>query len=262
MTATVPWDANTYHQVSNPHVRWGANVLDRVSLKGSETVLDAGCGTGRVTEMLLERLPFGRVIALDADEGMLTVAKEKLVTKYKGRVDFVQANLLQLPSLPAIDVAFSTATFHWISDHRSLFSALFGVLKSGGKLVAQCGGYGNLDCFHAATHSVMQSAEFEPHFQGFQPSWYFATPEHTSNVLSDCGFVEIETGLQPEPTVFSSLSEFRTFASRVVLREYLGWLETDELREQFLDQVTMFCEASKTPRTLDYVRLNLLATKP
>ena len=55
------WDARTYDRVADPMTRWGAAVLDRLALDGDERVLDAGCGTGRVTEALAERLPRGRV---------------------------------------------------------------------------------------------------------------------------------------------------------------------------------------------------------
>jgi len=60
------WDAATYHRVSAPQQAMARDVLDRLELHGDETVLDAGCGSGRVTRMLLERLPHGNVIAVDA----------------------------------------------------------------------------------------------------------------------------------------------------------------------------------------------------
>ena len=59
------WDAATYDRVSDVQVEWAREVLDRLPLRGDETVLDAGCGSGRVTAMLLERLPNGHVVAVD-----------------------------------------------------------------------------------------------------------------------------------------------------------------------------------------------------
>ena len=55
------WDAETYDAVSDPQYEWGIEVLERLELRGDETVLDAGCGSGRVTAELVERLPEGRV---------------------------------------------------------------------------------------------------------------------------------------------------------------------------------------------------------
>lgn len=72
------WDAATYHRVSSPHVEWANILLDRLDLHGDETVLDAGCGSGRTTLMLLERLPEGHVVAVDQAPSMVEHAREAL----------------------------------------------------------------------------------------------------------------------------------------------------------------------------------------
>src|ERR1700681_4858586 len=133
MTTTSPanWDAGSYHQVARPHAAWGATVLDRLRLTGDERVLDAGCGSGRVTAQLLERLPRGHVIAADQSAAMLAEARNTLA-KYSAdkRVTFIEADLLEIDHVldQRVDVIFSTAVFHWIADHPRLFAALRGVL--------------------------------------------------------------------------------------------------------------------------------------
>ena len=72
------WNASSYDKVADPQTRWGAEVLERLPLERDETVLDAGCGTGRVTELLLARLPRGRVVALDFSGAMLEQARARL----------------------------------------------------------------------------------------------------------------------------------------------------------------------------------------
>src|SRR6266704_2621497 len=69
------WDAGAYDRLSGPQYAWGQRVLDRLGLRGDETVLDAGCGTGRLTALLLVRLPHGKVIAVDKSEAMLAEAR-------------------------------------------------------------------------------------------------------------------------------------------------------------------------------------------
>ncbi len=137
------WDAATYHRISEPQVTWGRRVLDRLPLRGDETVLDAGCGTGRLTAELLERLPRGRVLALDNSPAMLAAAREYLAPRFGDRVSFVLADLQELADRPLpepVDAIFSTAAFHWVLDHPRLFRGLYRALRPGGRLVAQCGG--------------------------------------------------------------------------------------------------------------------------
>ena len=78
MSAARGWNADAYHRVSVPHTQWADAILDRLQLRGDETVLDAGCGSGRVTQQLLDRLPRGRVIAVDSSASMLAHAREEL----------------------------------------------------------------------------------------------------------------------------------------------------------------------------------------
>src|ERR671917_1676742 len=111
------WDATTYERLSAPMTAMGTEVLDRLVLRGDETVLDAGCGTGNVTRVLYERLPRGRVIAVDAAPSMVAQARELLPDD----VDVRRADLLELDVEAPVDAILSTATFHWIPDHDRLF---------------------------------------------------------------------------------------------------------------------------------------------
>ena len=56
-TGAREWDAETYDAVSDPQFEWGMEVLERLELRGDEVAVDAGCGSGRVTAELAERLP-------------------------------------------------------------------------------------------------------------------------------------------------------------------------------------------------------------
>ena len=137
---TRDWDARTYDRVADPQTRWGTAVLERLTLEGDERVLDAGCGSGRVTELLANRLPDGRVVALDGSPSMIDAARERLAP-FGDRIEYVVADLgAPLPIDGTVDAILSTATFHWVPDHDALFRNLAAVLRPGGRLVAQCGG--------------------------------------------------------------------------------------------------------------------------
>ena len=243
------WDGATYDRVAGPMTRWGSGVLERLPLRGGETVLDAGCGSGRVTERLLDRLPDGRVIALDASPSMVDAARDRLA-RFGDRVTYVVADLGRpLPLEPAsVDAVLSTATLHWVRDHDAVFRHLATPLRSGGRLVVQCGGAGNIEVVRTALAGIGD---------GWTGPWTFATPEETRTRLEAAGFADIETWLNDEPERFEPGVPFREYLRTVVLGAHLERLATDAEREAFVDAVA----AAIPMPEIDYVRLNILATR-
>jgi trans-aconitate 2-methyltransferase len=241
------WDAATYDRIADPQLRWGAAVLERLTLDGAETVLDAGCGSGRVTELIAERFPACRIVALDGSPSMLEQARGRL-ERFDARVAFVEADLLRpLPLDDPVDAVFSTATFHWVPDHDALFANLAGAMRPGARLVAQCGGSGNL----ASVVKVLEELGADT-FSGK----VFATPEETEARLGRAGFVDVECWLHTEPTTFESPDALETFLRTVVLRDHVHGMRDDEAAA-FAHAV-----ASRLPGIeLDYVRLNIGATR-
>jgi trans-aconitate 2-methyltransferase len=241
------WDAETYDAIADPQFRWGSAVVDRLELVGDETVLDAGCGSGRVTALLAERLPRGHVVALDGSRSMLETARRRLAS-FGGRIRFVHADLmLPLPLDDPVDAILSTATFHWVPDHDALFSNLAAVLRPGGRLVAQCGGAGNL----AAVVRALEALGADP-FTGK----VFATPERTEERLRAAGFEDARCWLHAEPTPFESTDALAIFLRTVVLRDHVRSM-TGPQAESFAHDVV-----ARLPRLeLDYVRLNIDARR-
>lgn len=256
------WNAATYHRVANPHVGWGQRVLARLLLRGDETVIDAGCGTGRLTAELLERLPAGRVIAIDGSANMLQVAAEHLRPRFGERVSFVQADLRHLEVDEPVDAIFSTATFHWILDHDALFRLLFAALKPGGVLVAQCGGGPNIAGLMAEVALLQAEPEFAPFYRDWREVWEFADAETTARRLRAAGFVDVATSLEEAPTVLPDAREYRDYLESVVLRLHLEPLPDEATRASFLDRLTDLAAAGDPPFFLDYWRLNVSGRRP
>ena len=244
------WDAQTYDRVSDPQYEWGLEVLDRLDLAGNEFVMDAGCGSGRVTAKLLERLPNGRVLCVDASEQMIEKAREAL----GDRADYLVADLSELEVPERVDVIFSTATFHWVLDHDRLFSRLHAALKPGGWLVAQCGGEGNVAKHARAIVEVATRPEFIDHFQGLEMMWNFAPANATEERLREAGFAEVRCWLEDKPVQPENPYDFTT---TVTMGPHLSRLP-EELRRQFAEAVL---EVEDDPLVLNYVRLNLDATR-
>jgi trans-aconitate 2-methyltransferase len=247
-TGAREWDAETYDAVSDPQFEWGMEVLERLQLRGDEVVVDAGCGSGRVTAELAERLPDGRVIAVDGSGAMVGKAKERL----GNRADYLVSDLVELELAESVDLVFSTATFHWIGDHDALFRQLRGVLKPDGRLVAQCGGKGNVDEHTRAIATVAADPEYGQHLSGATAPWNFAGPEETEPRLEAAGYTDVRCWLQPKPV---KPEDPLAFITTVTLGPILDQLP-EEKRRPFAEAVL---GQHEEPLVLDYVRLNIEA---
>ncbi|MEY2442721.1 MAG: trans-aconitate 2-methyltransferase [bacterium] len=253
MSAVRGWNADAYHRVSGPQVAMSEAVLDRLELLGDETVLDAGCGSGRVTRLLLDRLPRGRVIGVDADAQMVQRARAELDG---APADVRQADLahVRLGDGEQVDAIFSNATFHWVPDHDALFASLAAALRRGGRISAQCGGAGNVAAIHAAALQAGADAGLAGRFDDWPMPWNFAGPEETEARLRAAGFQDADCWLQAWPI---EPDEPRAYLETVCLGPHLERLAPDE-HERFLDAVLL--RLGERP-VLDYVRLNIVATR-
>jgi trans-aconitate 2-methyltransferase len=244
------WDATTYDRISAPQQRWAAEQLDRLQLSGDEVVLDAGCGSGKMTLELARRVPHGSVYAVDAAPSMVRFAQEAL----GGRATVLCQDLTELALPEPVDVVFSNATFHWVPDHDALFAALHRNMKPGARLLAQCGGRGNIDAFHRTSDAVAAESPFAPYFADWRKPWNYARAEETAQRLQRAGFEDVSCWLQDKPT---ELDDPRSFIATVCLVRHLDPLP-EELRDQFVDTVM---ERVGEPLVLEYVRLNMTARR-
>lgn len=240
------WDAETYQRISVPHEEWAEAVLARLPLEGGETVLDAGCGTGRVTRMLVERLPTGRVIAVDGSAAMIEKVREVL---RPGDTALV-ADLIQLEPPEPVDAIVSSAVFHWIHDHEALFQRLRGCVKRGGRLVAQCGGAGNIERFRETAARVAAEEPFSAQLGSFAAPWHYATAADTERRLREAGFGQVRAWLEPWEVV---PPEPFAYLQSICTGPYLDELP-ERLHAPFVEAVLA---AEPEPFSLSHVRLNI-----
>lgn len=255
------WNSSAYHRVSAPQLEWGKRVVARLELRGGETLLDAGCGTGRITEELLQLLPNGRIVGVDLSQNMLRTAESHLRPRFGKHISFVSADLQKLPFDAAFDVIFSTAAFHWVPDHDKLFSSLYRALRPGGRLEAQCGGGPNLERLRKRVSALSASPPYAAFLANYRDGWVFSGVETAARQLQNSGFMEVQTWLEAAPTSFPDHEEYCEFIANVVLHRRLERLPEPNLRQQFLEVLARQAAADDPPFELDYWRLNLSARK-
>ncbi len=256
-SASREWNSAVYHRLSAPQVSWGKKVLSRLHLGGNELVLDAGCGTGRLTAELLAALPQGRVVAIDLSQNMLHSAQEHLSADFGARLHLLACDLLHLPFKRVFDVIVSTAAFHWVPDHDRLFANLHNALVPRGWLEAQCGGGPNIARLRERINALAAVPKFAPYFTGFREPWLFQDAEGAAAALHRAGFTEIETSVEAAPTLLDNADHYREFVPNIILRRHLQNLPSEALRAEFVDRLTDQAAKDDPPFLLDYWRVNL-----
>lgn len=253
------WDAAKYHRISDPQLAWGRAVAERLSAAPGERILDVGCGTGRLTEEIAQQ-PGIKVVGLDRSASMLREARSGRRTPVAGLPTYVPGDGADLPFVGAFDAIFSAATFHWIPDHDRLFISLHTALKPGGRVVAQCGGGGNLDRLYGRARALMRSTEYGRYFSEWRDFNHFENVADTEDRLARAGFTDIDVSLVASPVTFDRPEQFTEFVSAVCLRHHLDRLPAAD-RNRFMARMTGMAVEDDPPLTLDYWRLNIQSRK-
>jgi trans-aconitate 2-methyltransferase len=259
---TREWQAAAYHTLSDPQYQWGLNVLRKLQalpLRDNVHILDAGCGTGRVTAELMKAFPRAQVTAVDASQNMVQEA-QKTLAPFGNRVKVEQLDLLNLAADQTFDVVFSTAVFHWIKDHDRLFVNIHRALRPGGILLAQCGGGPNLKRLRDRTLEIIKLPEFAPFFKNWERVWEYPDDRTTAERLQRAGFHDVNTGLEIAPTPLPDEDMYRRFVATVTCHPYVERIPP-ELQDEFLGHLARKAAEDKPPFLLDYWRLNILAKR-
>jgi trans-aconitate 2-methyltransferase len=289
------WDACTYDQVSRlVQYKWGKQVLGLRKWRGDEIVMDAGCASGLLTKQLAKKVPRGKVYAVDIDSNMIKQAKNNL--QFFNNVEITQSSFTDIKLPRKMDVIFSNSAFHWVQDHRKAFQNFRNMLKpmnhsngttdisvssnsssytaSGGQLLIQCGGYGNLQQTITLLEQIIHLDQFKGHFADWKQPWYFAKTEDTNKLLQEIGYMNTKVYLSSDSIIFPNRQIYSKFIKTVVMKPYLDHLSQDNSEDVnrndklkalflklFLDEVKKCNNESNRHWFLDFVRLNIVARR-
>ena len=256
------WNAEVYDRIGTPMRRWAQQVIDDLELRGDETVLDAGCGSGSVTFDLLERLPHGKVYAVDASAEMIGQLERSLAERGERRVTAIHASLIEFTLPEPVDCVFSNAVFHWIPDDDALFGCLIHATKPGGHMRAQCGGYGNNAHVLEAVDAVRGDERFAPHLDGFTDTKKYRTPAEATSALERAGWTNVRARLFDQPVPFDSPEDGVLYVKTILLRDHVARLPEDLRHAYARAVVDETMRRWGEPYTADYVRLDIWARRP
>jgi trans-aconitate methyltransferase len=194
------WDARDYAAHSSAQLGWARELIDKLRLRGDEDLLDIGCGDGRATALMAERLPRGSVLGVDNSASMIALAEEQFPpppsasTPAPSALPSAHSNLrfrrmdaarLELPR--AFDVAFSNAALHWVRDHEAMLRGVRACLRPGGRLLFQMGGRGNAAEVRAVVDELIARPRWRDSLRGFSSPYRFCGPDDYEAWLPPAG---------------------------------------------------------------------------
>ena len=191
----VTWDANDYSRSSAAQQAWARELIAKLRLQGSESVLDIGCGDGKVTAEIAALVPSGRVVGIDSSPEMVSFAAGSFQGETAANLTFLVKEARALDFVEEFDVVFSNATLHWVIDHGPVLRGIHRALKPGGRMLLQMGGRGNA----AGILAVMDSLPADPKWQRCFPEpvnpYAFYGPEEYAGWLIEAGLTPVRLEL-------------------------------------------------------------------
>jgi trans-aconitate 2-methyltransferase len=229
---TYQWNSEEYAKNSAAQFEWARELIAKLRLVGNESALDIGCGDGKVTNLLAECVPHGRVTGIDSSPDMIALADRSFPQR---NLKFVEMDARTITFQNSFDVVFSNAALHWVKNHRAILRGVKQCLKAGGRLLFQMGGRGNAQDILAVFDELFTQDRWKPYFTDFEFPYGFYGPEEYKAWLAEAGLTAARVELIPKDMAQPD-------------RDHLaGWIRTTwlpytqrlpaELREPFIAAV-------------------------
>jgi len=256
------WNAQDYHRHSSEQQKWAHELIEKLKLNGDEHLLDIGCGDGKVTASIAQRLPRGRVVGVDKSSEMIAFARMNFPA---ANLSFLQMDAASLAFDAQFDVAFSNAALHWIVDHRPVLSGIHRALKPSGRALLQMGGEGNASEVLAVVNSIAARDEWRDYFAGFNFRYGFHGPDAYRGWLVDAGLVPTRVELIPKEMTHANTDAFAGW----IRTTWIPWVQSvpESRRDEFIASVVRQYVKQHLPDEqlrvhVKMVRLEVEAGKP
>ena len=168
------WNAAGYVKRSGLQEAMAAEVLALLQLRGNERVLDIGCGDGRVTAEIANRVPRGSVVGVDASHEMIAFAQTHAA---QSNLSFEVANAARLVFQNEFDLVVSFNALHWLPDPGAPLRCMRTAMKPSGRAQLRLVPDGERKSLETVLEETRKSARWASYFQNFTNPYLHVTPE-------------------------------------------------------------------------------------
>lgn len=170
-------------------------------------ILEIGCGTGNLTELLLNQWPDASITALDIAPAMIKAAEQRFKSNKSADIHFLQADVEMWAaeaSLDSFDLIVSNACFQWLSHPRQTLCHLKRILRKKGSLVFTTFGPETFYELHQAFTEVYYANGMEPQRHGLS----VLSPNQWRAALKEAGFSSIYSQQEILKETYASPKDF------------------------------------------------------
>jgi trans-aconitate 2-methyltransferase len=231
LTAMADWNPELYNRFRRYREEPFLAILERLQLRGDESIVDLGCGSGENTVELARRAPRGRAIGIDSSAAMIEAANKVLAAvepETRRRLGFMRGDIREFNAAGQYDVVFSNAALQWVSGHREIFTRIFAALKPAGRVVVQM----PKNDAETTQVTILQLADESPWREILQkvtvPSQGVPGPQRYIELLGEIGFAQVECYEHVFQHPMDSPREVVDWSRATALRRFLDNLPSDK----------------------------------
>jgi len=258
------WDAREYEKHSQGQQKWARELIEKISLKGTENVLDIGCGDGKVTAEISKLVSKGSIIGIDNSATMIKLASDRHSVAMYPNLSFQEMDAGNLHFNDRFDLIFSNAVLHWVKDQKPVLKGMFKSLKQGGMVLLQMGGKGNAAEIVNVLSELQIEKKWHSYFNEFNFPFYFPGTNEYKKLLLDYGFTLNRIELIPKKMEHAGIEALKGWI-RTTWLPYTERVPKEE-RERFIDIVSKkyverYSASSKGIINIQMIRLEVEAFK-
>lgn len=220
------WNASGYQNVSSLQEAIATEQLSRLTLRGNEHILDIGCGNGKITAAIAERVPQGAVLGVDASENMVTFAERHYAASHPN-LRFAVADVCNLPFHQEFDDIVSFNVLHWVPEQAAALCSIRNALKPDGEALLRFVPEGDRKCIEDVIEDVCHLPHWLPYFQNHPKPYYHPTPEAFRTLAEQNGLRVLRLQVEDKFWDFQTRQAFFDYC-KVTLAEWTRFLPEGE----------------------------------